>query len=81
MGGGGSSGVDGDRMGGVWLNTLAWTVWVLARSGISHNTVEVNGVKSGASAPSFGTYMKGGLANPTPVWWWTGFQLVPPPGA
>ena len=68
MGVGGASRVAGDRMGGLWFGTLDWTAWVLARSGISHNTVELNGFKSGASTPSFGTDMKCVLANPPPVW-------------
>ena len=72
VGVGGVAGVSVARLGGVCLGALARTARVLARAGISHNTVEGNIVRYGASATSLVHDTKGGLSTPTPVGWRTG---------
>ena len=72
VGVGGVAGVSVARLGGVCLGALARTARVLARAGISHNTVEGNIVRYGASATSLVHDIKGGLSTPTPVGWQMG---------
>ena len=79
--GGGTSGVSSSRLGSLCTGALAGTVWVLACSGTVLNSVEVIGVRFGASTPPLGSDVKCGLAMLNPVGRWPARQLVRPSGA
>ena len=73
--------VTGARLGVMLLVSLAGTAQVLARTFICHKYVTGNVARSDSYAPPLEYDMKGCLATLTPVGWWTGHNLVPPPDA